>query len=501
MAVNANGPGAGDGASGSATGSPGGGQPGVMTVSALATALTGALSRAFPDRVRVLGEISTFTDRTHWYFDLKDVGAVVNCVMFASAARKSVWRPEVGQEIVASGRVEYYAKGGRVSLVVDRVEPVGEGALDLAFRKLCDELRGLGWFAPERKRPLPTFPRRVAVITSRTGAALQDVLVTMRRRCPAVGVLVVDVRVQGDGAAAEIAQAIAGVSRWRARLGLDAVLVTRGGGSKEDLWAFNERAVAEAIVRCELPVAAAIGHETDTTIAELVADERCATPTQAAMRLTPEMPAMLRQLDSMQARLRTHVERCLRERANHLRWVWAKQPFREPARLVSRHVEQLAEAADRLHDASSERVSEWERRLSTLETRLVAARPEAQQRRARERLDSLSRRLAWAMQRRGADRVSRLDATARHLEAVSPRRVLDRGFSVTLRADGRIVRNAAEVRAGEIIRSMLASGEVRSRVEGGQGDPRSEPPRPEVEPKRRPARREGDDTGPGLFGK
>ncbi|NUQ51244.1 MAG: exodeoxyribonuclease VII large subunit [Phycisphaerales bacterium] len=176
---------------------------GTLTVTQLAGAIDSALKSGVPARVRVIGEVSGFRDRTHWYFDLKDANAVVSCVVFQFAARKVGFTPENGREVVVSGRIDFYAKAGKVSLIADKVEPIGAGALELAYRALVEELRGLGWFDVARKRRVPSFPRKIAVVTSRTAAALQDVLVTMKQRCPAVGVLLADVRVQGDGAAAE----------------------------------------------------------------------------------------------------------------------------------------------------------------------------------------------------------------------------------------------------------------------------------------------------------
>ncbi|MFN9971524.1 MAG: exodeoxyribonuclease VII large subunit, partial [Phycisphaerae bacterium] len=207
----------------------------------------------------------------------------------------------------------------------------------------------------DRQKPLPRFPRRSAVITSRSAAAVQDVIDTARRRCPAVGLVLVDVPVQGDAAAPEIARAIDRVSRHHQQLGVDAIILTRGGGSKEDLWCFNERAVADAIHRCTVPLVAAIGHETDTTIAELVADERCATPTQAAMRLTPDTSELLRQLDSTQRRLVTALAR--------------------GAELASRDIDR---AADRLESAALESVAALRTRAQQLEIRQERGRPQAQ---------------------------------------------------------------------------------------------------------------------------
>ncbi|MDX2116785.1 MAG: exodeoxyribonuclease VII large subunit [Planctomycetota bacterium] len=434
-----------------------------MSVSQLAARIDGAL-RTIPSGVKVAGEVSGFRDRTHWYFDLKDADAVINCVMFASAARRAGFVPQAGQEVIAKGRVEFYAKGGKVSLLVDSLKPVGEGALDAAFRKLCDDLRARGWFDVARKRPLPAFPRRVAIVTSATGAALQDVLVTMRRRCPAVEILTVDVRVQGDGAAAEVAAAIDALGARAAAWGVDAILVTRGGGSKEDLWAFNELPVAQAIVRCPVPVVAAIGHETDTTIAELVADERCATPTQAAMRLTPDRAALHRQLFAEAARVAVATQRCVREHEHEL--------ARASLHLSRGFEREIAAAHDRLarvrgrldrvhpgaiHARNVAAVRGLAARLrSTMESRLVAADPAA-----------LAARLSRATGLVVPAARTRLVALERQLGAVSPLRVLERGYSLTMTADGAIARDASSLQPGDELRTRLATGEVRSIVKAG----------------------------------
>jgi exodeoxyribonuclease VII large subunit len=478
-----------------------------ITVSQLASKIDLSLKTGLPGSIRVTGEVSGFRDRTHWYFDLKDAESVVNCVVFASAAKNAGFTPANGQAVIAKGAVEFYAKGGKVTLLVTRLEPAGEGALELALRKLCEELRGLGWFAPERKRPLPTFPRRVAVITSKTGAALQDVLVTMKRRCPGVGVLLIDARVQGENAAPEVAAAIRYVSTNARKLGVDAVLVTRGGGSMEDLWAFNERTVAEAIVKCSIPVVAAIGHETDTTIAELVADERCATPTQAAMRLTPDREALLREVASTQSRLHFVLGRRVRleqvDRTNDARHLMATVRSRlleERSRL-----DRALGGIDRSHPRAVyaqllERIELAQARMrSAMDRRLVEAGPTP--------LLSSLRREAIQHTSRSRDRLA---AAEKQLRGVGPLRVLERGYSVTLRADGRAVRAPHEVRDGDLIETRLAEGSIRSVVgEGVIPLPASrpaipkpaDPVRPES-PVRNPQRSRTKDpeSTPGLFG-
>jgi exodeoxyribonuclease VII large subunit len=442
-----------------------------LTVSQLADRIENALKSGFPSRVRVVGEISNFTDRTHWYFDLKDASAVVNCVMFAAPARKVSSlgiRPQQGMQVVVAGRVEYYAKGGRISLLVDSLEPVGIGALDLAFRQLCDELKALGYFAIERKRPLPFFPRRIAVVTSRTGAALQDVLNTVRRRCPAVSVVLADVRVQGDGAASEVASAIQTIGRTHADLAIDAVLVTRGGGSKEDLWTFNERIVADAILRCPIPVVAAIGHETDTTIAELVADERCATPTQAAMRLTPEIPALLRQTESVHRRLSTTLEIRLRRARDRVDAASKHLPsgVRLLTEKLGRRTANLSARLDRAQPSAIR--ARMAGKLGSLSARLDAA---LRRRLASLDLTPVESRLARAMNRYLETRADRIDALDRQLELVGPQKVLERGYTLTTDAKGRLVRSVTAVTTGDQLTTRFADGKVDSTV-GGQTPPR-----------------------------
>jgi len=463
-----------------------------LTVSQLAARIDGVL-RTLPSGVRVTGEVSGFRDRTHWYFDLKDADAVVNCVMFASAARRAGFTPANGQAVVVKGRVEFYAKGGKVSFLVDSMQPVGEGALDAAFRKLCEDLRGRGWFDIERKRPLPMFPRRVAVVTSRTGAALQDVLVTMKRRCPAVDVLVVDVRVQGDGAAAEVAEAIRVLNAKAAAWAIDAILVTRGGGSKEDLWAFNELAVAEAIVHSRVPVVAAIGHETDTTIAELVADERCATPTQAAMRLTPDRAALQRQLAAMLNRLSSGMERMCRD-GGHEAAHEAMRLQRGVERRIRAASDELTLARrrlDRLHPRV--RHADTVARLATLAARLGDV---VRTRLARDDVEPMAQRLSRAMVIALARGGERVHVAARQLEAVSPTRVLERGFSLTTDARGAAIRDGAALRAGDELVTTFARGTVKSMVVGDSA--KRDKPRVTVNLKPAGEKRDGR-TQMGLF--
>jgi len=393
----------------------------------------------------------------------------------------------VGQQVLLTGRVEFYDKGGRTQFMADRIEPVGAGALDLAFRRLCEELRALGWFEEARKRPLPLLPRRVAIVTSRSAAALQDVLDTARRRAPVVPIGLVDVRVQGDGAAEQVAAAVRRLSALHEQLGIDVVLVTRGGGSMEDLWAFNERVVAEAIVACAIPVVAAIGHETDTTIAELVADVRGATPTQAAMRIFPDSAALHRQLRSMGERLTVQVSRQLRIDRERLRGLARHPVLADPHASIQRGRDRLSTEIRHLVSGVRSGLQENRARLDRLSARLERHRPASVYAQRDARLQLIMARLESAMavrlarsdvgpavaklrsamfsllDRRNAD----LQSAARGLDLVGPAGVLRRGYSMTMRSDGQVIRAASDVSPGVTVTTRLADGAFDSRVLGG----------------------------------
>ncbi|MCA9294047.1 MAG: exodeoxyribonuclease VII large subunit [Phycisphaerales bacterium] len=439
-----------------------------LSVSQLATEIDLALKDNLPAKVLVRGEISGFKNQNHWYFSLKDEAAVISCVMFASSARKQTFTPKDGDDVLATGRVEFWQRGGRTQLYIEKLEPIGAGALEAKFRALCEALRALEYFDPARKKALPLFPRRIAIVTSRNAAALQDVLDTARRRCPGIELSLVDVRVQGEAAAPQVARAIAWLSNNASKLSIDAILVTRGGGSIEDLWAFNERVVADAIFNCTIPVVAAIGHETDTTVAELVADERCATPTQAAMRLIPDRMALLEQLDHLGARLHGRVDRTLVGERRHIRTL-----------------------RSRLTQGGAHYLSRQSVRLERLAARLAKHRPDAIYARRRVRLDRASDRLASAIGARLAatpheslfdmltdslarslERAhARISALDRELEVVSPMAVLARGYSMTLRADGSALRRAGDATPGDTLTTRLSAGTVTSRVESAGDGP------------------------------
>ncbi len=405
--------------------------PDHMTVSEVADLIRLTLENHMPSPLRVIGQVSNLSTRKHWYFSLKDEQAVVSCVAWVSAARTFGFVPDEGAEVVVTGHVTHYGPQGRTQFYVTRLEPVGAGALELKFRAMCDELRRLGYFDEKHKKPLPVFPRRIAVITSAGGAAVHDVISTAAERCRAVGLLIVDVRVQGDGAAEQVAAAILRIDADAERLGVDAILVTRGGGSVEDLWAFNERVVADAVHECRLPLLAAIGHESDTTVIELVADVRAATPTQAVMRLIPSADELTGQLDHLERRLRLLVRRHVERQRQRLDAAARSALLRDPRALVHQAREKLATLAGRLGRATTVHV-----------------------RRRRDRTEALARQLA----------------------AVDPHGVLGRGYSYTTTASGALVASVSDVSDGDRIVTRVRDGSIDSvvgRAAGRRGSGRS----------------------------
>lgn len=468
-----------------------------LTVSALAAAINEKLTAGFPASVRVLGELSNFTNRTHWYFAIKDAGAVLNCVMFAGRVKGHAFVPANGQSVVVTAKVEVYEPQGKLTLIAEKIEQVGAGALDVAYQQLVADLRTLGWFAPERKRTLPVFPGRLAVITSRKGAALADVLNTAARRCPGVEICLIDCLVQGAAAAPDVANAIRWVSANAGREGIDALLVTRGGGSMEDLWAFNDRAVSQAVLDCSIPVVAAIGHETDTTIVELVADARASTPTQAAMLLTPDREALLQELMQNGRRLYLTVKRDITSLRDGVGSDQRRLIGELRGRLSGAHttVARLGARLDRCRPAA-----QHARRTASIESAAgrLANALKTRIRQERHTLERLTDRSRAAQRSSLVVAAQRLMSASRQLHLVGPISVLQRGYSVTSKADGTVVRTPQDVKTGEPIVTRLAEGRIESIV--GQS---LAAPLPGAGRGNRQARRkkgEGDGLEGGLFG-
>ncbi|HWB20622.1 MAG TPA: exodeoxyribonuclease VII large subunit [Phycisphaerales bacterium] len=441
-----------------------------MTVTEASELIKSTLEYSMPSSIRVVGQVSNFNVRNHWYFSLKDSECVLNCVAWAAHARKIGLQPRDGDEVVAAGHVTHYGPQGRTQMYVTELAPVGAGALHLRFQALCSELRALGYFAEERKKALPVFPRRIAVITSRSGAALHDVVATAGQRCKAVGLVVIDVRVQGAEAADEVARAITWVNAESDRLKVDAILVTRGGGSAEDLWTFNERVVADAAYASKLPLVAAIGHESDVTVIELVADARAATPTQAAVRLVPSSKDLHTQITHTEHRLEILTRKLLQARRAQLEAITRHEAFRDPTGVIRVIRERMERCAVELQRSAILKLAKCRGQLDSLIARWRAAAPHAQFSRLSNHVDQLQRRLREASVRGIHLRRTLLAAQEQRLAAVDPLAVLERGFSCTTTASGRLIRSVEDVRATDVVRTIVSDGSFRSHVLDGKLD-------------------------------
>ncbi len=414
---------------------------------------------------RVQGEIANISKRGHWYFSVKDAGAVLSCVMWQSDAARTAYDPREGDGVVVTGRIKHYAPQGKTQLYASKIEPQGVGALEQRFQQLVRELRGLGYFDESRKKPLPEFPRRVAVITSKTGAALQDVLKTAAERCPAVEFIVIDVRVQGDGAAEEVARALRAINRMAERMAIDAVIVTRGGGSREDLWAFNERVVADAAFALRVPLVAAIGHEVDTSVIELVADQRASTPTQAVMKLLPDLASLAERRGRIAHDLRNAMRWAMQAKREHLAELAASSALESPALRLAHLRARLAGFEARSRSAMSAMVVDERRNLDAVAARLIANTPAARAAAARAALAALRPRLARAIA--NALGQSRRDTInlERRLRSAGPAETLSRGYAIVTTADGSLLRSIAVAPVGTLLNLQLSDGNLPVRVE------------------------------------
>lgn len=435
----------------------------VQSVSELTGALRQLVEGRFPE-VWVEGELSgaRIWNTGHLYFTLKDSGAQIKGVMFRSAVRLLRFKPEDGLHVIARGRISVYDPRGEYQLVCEHMEPQGFGALQVAFEQLKKRLAAEGLFDDSRKRPLPALPRRIGVVTSIDGAALRDIIRVLRRRHPNAHVIIAPSRVQGDGAAQEVARAIGAVTRLE---GVDVVIVGRGGGSIEDLWAFNEEVVARAIAASPVPVISAVGHETDVTIADFVADLRAATPSAAAEIVVGRKDEFVARIDRLAGRLEASMTGRLQRLASRLHTAMARPGFAGlPGRVAlrARDVTELATTIERLAAAGVQRRL---RRVETARRGLELQSPRQRLAAARARLGDLDARQRRAAERRRHAVSARLGALAGRLDSLSPLAVLGRGYAVCWSGGRRvIVRDAATLSAGDAVRVTLDRGELDATV-------------------------------------
>jgi exodeoxyribonuclease VII large subunit len=419
------------------------------------------------------GEISNFTFHSsgHMYFTLKDEGARLKCIMFASYNARLPFAPKDGMKVLARGGVSVYERDGQYQFYATAMQPDGIGSLYLAFEQLKRKLDSEGLFLEHLKRQLPSYPRTVGVITSPTGAAVRDILITLERRNPGVHVLLYPVSVQGKGAAPSIVKAIQAMN---AHGEADVLIVGRGGGSLEELWAFNEEAVARAIRASVIPVISAVGHETDFTISDFAADLRAPTPTAAAelaVRHTGELMMGLVHLEQRMTKSLSALLGRARERWQHA----ARSPyFTQPRRSLLVQAERLDRLRDRLHYRIRTEQSRAQERLSRLNGRLSAVNPNQQAGFARKRIVSATRGLELAMNGILRQRQSQYGSIVRHLDALSPLKVMARGYSLVYdEQEKSLIRTINEVQPGDLIRVRLTDGKLDCQVWGIHGEERT----------------------------
>ena len=440
-------------------------EPLVLTVGELSNRLKGAVEPAFRD-VWVAGEVGSLRRQPsgHVYFTLKDAAAAVDAVMWASTARKVPFDLRDGIEVVAHGRIEIYAPRGRYQLVVQEVEPRGAGARALALQDLKDRLAAEGLLDPARKRALPFLPARIGVATSPSGAALQDFLRVLHGRFPGAQVYVAGCRVQGEGAAATVISAL----RLLVDFGVDVAVVTRGGGSAEDLWEFNDERLARFIAACPVPVVSAVGHEVDVTVADLVADVRAATPTHAAEVVVPVRDELAASLAALRGRLVRAEGNAVGQRRRVLRALRAE--LTDPRRILSDQRRRLDDLVHRGEGTVSARLRTERARVAGSAEALRRLEPRVLLRELRRRRDAARERLqAWsaATFRRES---SRLASLAARLEPANVAKVLSRGFALAL-SDGRLLRRSTDAAAGAPLRVVLGEGWLDARVESTDAPP------------------------------
>lgn len=431
----------------------------VFSVAQLNALIKGALDNALPGRFLLRGQVSDWKRHSsgHCYFLLKDAESQIPCVMWASKARLLKFACENGMEVVATGSVEVYVPGGKYQFYAEMLEPAGVGSLQIAFEQMRRRLEAEGLFRAEHKQRIPPFAMRIGVVTSRTGAAIKDIMESVFHRWPCAHLSVFDTPVQGEGAAAKIAAAIDRANALQKDLGLEILIVGRGGGSMEDLWAFNEEAVARAIYNSRIPVISAVGHEVDVTIADLVADARASTPTRAGVIAVPDMREVLERLETAGGRLRRSAAGHLRHGRMCLETVLASSVFRTPYGPVRLAAQRLDDLSDALSDGMDGRLDRLGRQLDGAASMIARIEPGRVIAQGRLRLHDLASRGQRALHAVLSKKQLQLTAGENRVQALNPRSVLSRGYSITVNArTGSVVTRPEQVTAGDSLVTELA---------------------------------------------
>ncbi|WP_421268489.1 exodeoxyribonuclease VII large subunit [Aeromonas veronii] len=414
--------------------------------------------------VWLTGELSNLAmpSSGHWYFSLKDLGAQVRCAMFKGNNRRVAFRPQDGMQVLVQARVSLYEPRGDYQLIIESMQPAGDGVLALRFEELKRRLGAEGLFDESRKRPLPREPRAVGLITSATGAALHDMLTVLKRRAPDLPVFIYPTQVQGSAA---ISQIVAAIAKANQRAEVDVLIVGRGGGSLEDLWCFNEEAVARAIAHSAIPVVSAVGHEVDVTISDFAADLRAPTPSAAAELVAPDNQARIQRLAHLKQRLLQAMNRQQTTARHDFILLQKRLDHQDPKRRLEQQSQRLDELSTRLQQLLRQRLHQGERRLTNLELRLQGKSPERLLAAGKRRHQLAEERLYALIAKRQDLASHRLAMLTARLDGVSPLATLGRGYSITRTARGEVISRADQVNSGDQLVTTLAQGSLQVRVE------------------------------------
>ncbi|MBK5144936.1 exodeoxyribonuclease VII large subunit [Budviciaceae bacterium BWR-B9] len=438
--------------------------PPIFTVSRLNQTVRQLLEMEM-GQIWLSAEISNFSQPSsgHWYFTLKDDRAQVRCAMFRTANRKTTFQPQNGQQVLVRASITLYEPRGDYQLIAESMQPAGDGLLQQRFEQLKQRLSDEGLFNPARKRPLPSPATCIGIITSASGAALHDMLQILQRRDPSLPVIIYPTMVQGNEATLQIARTIELANQ---RNECDVLIVGRGGGSLEDLWCFNEELVARAIFNSQIPVVSAVGHETDVTIADFVADLRAPTPSAAAELISRNQPELIRRLQSQQQRLEMAMDYYL----THLRQRLTRQDSRlqqqHPQLRLSRQQTALLKLQNRLEEGMQTRLRLASRQTERLQQRLLHTQPQVKVHRYQQQLQQYQYQLQQALERQLNAARQRFSVGYSQLEAVSPLATLARGYSVTTAADGKTLKKSKQVKTGDTLKTRLSDGWIESQVSG-----------------------------------
>ncbi|PSW19658.1 exodeoxyribonuclease VII large subunit [Photobacterium sanctipauli] len=413
--------------------------------------------------VWLIGELSNLSMPVsgHWYFTLKDSRAQVKCAMFRGNNRRVTFKPSNGTQVLVKARLSLYEPRGDYQLIIESMQPEGDGRLQQQFEQLKMSLAAEGLFAQSLKKPLPEQPKRVGIVTSKTGAALHDILNILQRRDPGLPVVIYPTMVQGEGAAISIAQAI---GRANARQECDVLIVGRGGGSLEDLWAFNEEIVARTIAASEIPIVSAVGHEVDVTIADFVADVRAPTPSAAAELISRDMTHQTQAIRQKTQQLHHAMRHYLAARQSQTVRLQHRLDRQHPQVRLNQQQQQLDEFSSRLENAMLRLLAGHQQHIERNNYKLSLYSPAQTIKVQQSQVEQTQRRLLDAMDRRLLNASHKLAMAAEKLETVSPLATLGRGYSITRDAKGKVIRSHEQVKAGDTITTKLADGDIQSVV-------------------------------------